>query len=295
MTPSVRARLAWIVGLVVVTIGLVIALRTLDAERIVAAITHASAPWLIAAVICNVGILCAIGAFWRVLSPRDARVSYWRMFEIAAIATAVMNTIPFMAGHATGVALLIKRAQLSLRSALTVLALDQLGEGIVKVSVCLAVALFAPLPGWIHAGFIAITIAVAVLLVVLVVVANTRTRWAEGLAALRDVRHGLLALVLVAMSKAMEGFGIAAVQHAFGLSFGVPAVLLVLAAVLLATMIPVSPGNLGAYEAAAFFVYRYLGVAAELALVLAIVQHLCFMASSVGVGYALGARRALRG
>ncbi|HVX39892.1 MAG TPA: lysylphosphatidylglycerol synthase domain-containing protein [Gemmatimonadaceae bacterium] len=295
MTPAARARLVWGVGLAVVTVGLVVALRTLDGPRILAAMTHASAPWLVAAIACNVGILGAWSGFWKVLTPRAARVSYWCMFEIAAIASAVMNTIPFLAGHATGVALLVKRAKLSLRSALTVLALDQLGEGIVKVSVCLAVGLFAPLPGWIHTGFIAVTIAVAVLLAVLLFVANTRTQWAEGLAALRDVRHGLLALVLVAMSKVMEGAGIAAVQHAFGLSFGLPAVLLVLAAVLLATMVPVSPGNLGAYEAAAFFVYRYLGVAAELALAIAIVQHLCFMVSSVGVGYALGARRALRG
>lgn len=295
MTPGTRERLAWTIGLVVVTVGIAAAVRMLDVNRIVGAIAHVSVPWLVVAVLSNVGILCAWGGFWKVLTPRDAHVPYWRMFEIAAIASSVMNTIPFLAGHATGVALLVKRAKLTLRSALSVLALDQLGGGIVKVAVCLSVALFAPLPGWIHAASIVVTTVVAALLVVLLLIAHTRTKWAEGFAALRDVRHALLALLLAAMSKVMEGVGIAAVQHAFGLSLGVPAVLLALAAVLLATMIPVSPGNLGAYEAAAFFVYRYLGLSSEQALALAIVQHLCFMIASVGVGYALGARRAIRG
>lgn len=292
---AVRERLAWAIGLTAVTAGLVFAVHMLDVGRIVRAIAHAHVAWLVVAVLSNVGILCAWAGFWKVLAPRESRVPYRRMFEIAAIASSVMNTIPFLAGHATGVALLVKRAKLSLRSALSVLALDQLGGGISKVAVCLSAALFAPLPGWIHAASIAATIAVAALLVVLVAIAHTRTKWAEGLAALRDVRHALLALALAATSKAMEGVGIAAVQHAFGLSFGAPEVLLVLAAVLLATMVPVSPGNLGAYEAAAFFAYRYLGVPTEEAFAIAVVQHVCFMVSSVGVGYTLGARRAIRG
>ena len=295
MTPAVRARLAWIAGFVVVTAGIIIAVRALDWRAALAAIAHVELGWLVISVLLNVGILLAWSGFWSVLAPREARVPYRHMFEIAAIASAVMNTVPFLAGHATGVALLIKRAKLSTQSALSVLALDQRGEGVVKVAVCLAVGLFAPLPGWIHRAFVGVTIAVGALMLGLVIVANSKTRWARDLAALRDVRHALLALALVSLSKVMEGLGIVAVQHAFGLSFAAPAVLLVLAAVLLATMIPVSPGNLGAYEAAAFFVYRYLGLAPEQALALAIVQHLCFMAASVGVGYTLGARHALRG
>ena len=58
-----------------------------------------------------------------------------------------------------------------------------------------------------------------------------------------------------------------------------------LAAVILGSMVPVSPGNLGTYEASVFLAYRYLGVAPEQALSLALVQHLCFMLPSVGVGY----------
>jgi uncharacterized membrane protein YbhN (UPF0104 family) len=69
--------------------------------------------------------------------------------------------------------------------------------------------------------------------------------------------------------------------------------LLVLATVILATMLPISPGNLGTYEASAFLTYRYLGVAPELALSLAIVQHVCFMLPAVGIGYFFFSTQAL--
>jgi uncharacterized membrane protein YbhN (UPF0104 family) len=50
-------------------------------------------------------------------------------------------------------------------------------------------------------------------------------------------------------------------------------------------MIPIAPGNLGTFEASAFVAYRYLGLPADQALSLAIVQHVCFMVPSVGIGY----------
>ncbi len=86
--------------------------------------------------------------------------------------------------------------------------------------------------------------------------------------------------------KAMELAAIVAVQHAFGVSLSFAGTVLVLAAVILGTMIPITPGNLGTYEASAFVAYRYLGIAPEVALGLAVVQHLCFIVPSVGVGYA---------
>jgi uncharacterized membrane protein YbhN (UPF0104 family) len=61
--------------------------------------------------------------------------------------------------------------------------------------------------------------------------------------------------------------------------------LLVLAAVVLGSMVPLTPGNVGTYETAVFVAYRYLGLAPELALSLALVQHIAFIIPSVGVGY----------
>ena len=96
--------------------------------------------------------------------------------------------------------------------------------------------------------------------------------------------------------KAVEAIGIIAVQRSFGVEIPIAGTLLVLAAVLLATMIPLAPGNLGTYEAGVFFAYDYLGVPPETSLALALVQHACFMIPAVGVGYVLlvlDARRAM--
>ena len=68
---------------------------------------------------------------------------------------------------------------------------------------------------------------------------------------------------------------------------------MVLAAVVLGTMLPVAPGNLGTYEASVFVTYRYLGVSPEQALALAIAQHVAFMLPAVGIGYLFVSAQAL--
>jgi uncharacterized membrane protein YbhN (UPF0104 family) len=86
--------------------------------------------------------------------------------------------------------------------------------------------------------------------------------------------------------KAVEALAIGAVQHAFGVPVSAAGTLLVLAALILGTMLPIAPGNLGTYEASVFLAYRYLGVSPEQALTLAVVEHLSFLIPSVGIGYA---------
>ena len=60
---------------------------------------------------------------------------------------------------------------------------------------------------------------------------------------------------------------------------------LVLAALAIATLMPVAPANIGVYEAVVFAAYRYMGVPAETALGLAVVQHICFLIPTLGTGY----------
>lgn len=223
-----------------------------------------------------------------------------------------MNTMPFGGGHASAVFLLARRGGIGDHAALSVLALDQLGEGIVKVTLFLLVALLVPLPVWMRATVSIVCIGVAVLFVVLVVVAHNHQRittsddrgtvarlrlfaakWAAGLDALRSVRRSALSLGWVAAMKAVTGLAIMAVQHAFGVDVGIAGTLLVLAAMIFASMLPVAPGNLGTYEASVFFAYRQLGVGADQALAMALVQHVCFMLPAVGIGYGFISAHAL--
>jgi uncharacterized membrane protein YbhN (UPF0104 family) len=278
----VKRRLAWIGTWVVATGLFAICARRVEWQRVFDAMAMTRPSWIMLGAIANTAILLWWAAFWQAILPRpEERVSYRRMFEIVASASALMNTVPFGGGHASSLVLLAKRGGVSPRGALSVLALDQLGEGMTKALLFLLVALIAPMPLWMRAGVTTVSVAVGAWFIVLMVA----SRWARELDLLRSPRRSIGAWILVIAMKGAEALAIAAVQRGFGVEISLSGTLLVLAAVLLGTMIPVAPGNLGTYEASAFMAYRFLGMGADQALALAIVQHICFMLPSVGAGY----------
>jgi len=89
---------------------------------------------------------------WWTVSPREERPKYATMFEINSIASALMNTLPLLGGHAAALALLVKRGGMTQHGALSVMALDQLGEGLAKVTIFVVVAVSAPIPDWMRVG-----------------------------------------------------------------------------------------------------------------------------------------------
>jgi uncharacterized membrane protein YbhN (UPF0104 family) len=265
--------------------------------------------WIVVAILANALILVSWSALWWTVAPKGERPTFGVMFEINAMASALMNTMPLLGGHAAAVVLMVKRASMSRAAALSVLALDQLGEGLAKVSIFLAVAIAAPIPDWMRVGVAAVSIGVAALLVGMVVLAHshqhirpvvegpltyiTRMRvlaatWAQRMETLRSVRQSIVALLFAIGTKVAEGAALLAVQHAFGVHLSVGSTALVLAAVILGSIIPIAPGNVGTYEAGAFVAYRHLGIDPAMATILAIASHACFMIPSVGIGYLLG-------
>ncbi len=149
---------AWLVA----TLLLVICARGIDWTRAGEVLSTTRPAWIVAAILANAAILPLMAGFWIALRPiGEARIAVARMFEIVSVATAVMNTVPFGAGHASMVLLLIRRGETTQRGALSVLALDQLGEGIAKVSIFVLVLLLAPVPSWMRNGIMTATILVA--------------------------------------------------------------------------------------------------------------------------------------
>jgi glycosyltransferase 2 family protein len=265
--------------------------------------------WIAVAVLANALILVSWSALWWTVSPADERPSYGVMFEINAMASALMNTMPFLGGHAAAVVLMIKRASMSRAAALSVLALDQLGEGLAKVSIFLVVAIAAPIPDWMRVGVATLCVGVGALFVGMVILAHSHAfirpavekpmtfmmrmrvlaaTWAQRMETLRSVRQSLTALAFAIGTKVAEGAALLAVQYAFGVHLSIGSTALVLAAVVLGSILPVTPGNVGTYEAGAFLAYRHLGIDPAMATILAIASHACFMIPSVGIGYILG-------
>lgn len=313
-TPLSRRWLLWGLWLAL-TLALVLAMRNLAWPDILQRLSQVRLGWIAAAVATNFVILPLWAAEWRLLVPAAFRVTYRRMFGIVAITASVLNAVPFFAGEASAVGLLIARAGLSRSAAASVLALDQLLVALAKLLTLAAAAVLVALPGWLRGGIWSLVAGFTLLLATLVVLAHAWERlhgwftrdagrirlligsvvaWGRHLDAVRDPRRAAFAILLAVLKKAAEIAAVMATQAAIGLDPSLSAAVLVVAALAVTTLLPVSPANLGVYEATVFACYRYLGVAADAAVGLAVVQHVCFLLPSMLTGYGIATLAQLR-
>lgn len=291
---------------IVLTLALVMVLPSLPWRSTVEHLGRIEPAWMAASVLANLMILPLWAVEWRLLVPGGVRIATGRAFEIVSVTASVLNSVPFLAGEASAVALLMGRAGLSRGAAFAVLAMDQLLVGFAKVAVLVAAATYAPLPDWLRAGLLSLGLGVAALLMILLPLAHRGTpihdrlllrpsrlrrlaarvaTWGAQLDVLRDAGRIWRVALLALAKKGVELAGIVAVQMAFGMEPSVAAALLVLAALAVTTLLPMAPANLGVYEATVFATYRYLGVPAEAALGIAFVQHLSFLLPALCTGY----------
>ena len=290
--------------------GLVVAaLQRMDLARAVAELTTARVGWLVAAVACYAAILPLWACQWTLLAPRGRAPRLSEMLGVVTLTSAVLNTTPMLVGEATGVVLLVSRAGLDRPSAISVLAMDQLLVGAAKLCVLATAALAAPLPAWMVRAVLALLASLTLLGGALVVAAwrhahveetlarVLRPRIAAAVAAfavslepLRSPPRGLPSLALALLKKAVEVCAIVCVQRAFGVHLSVGGAVLVLAVLNLATLLPVVPGNVGVFEAAVVLALTRLGVGAEQALGIAVVQHLCYFVALALPGLVWAAR-----
>ena len=83
---------------------------------------------------------------------------------------------------------------------------------------------------------------------------------------------------------ALQALGIWAAQKSLGQEVPFWTTILVMAALNLAMIFPVTPGNFGVYETTAFLIYKFSGLSAEISISLAFLQHICFLIPMVGTG-----------
>ncbi|MEO6527827.1 MAG: lysylphosphatidylglycerol synthase transmembrane domain-containing protein [Gemmatimonadaceae bacterium] len=303
--PGGMPRRAWRVTALVAMVALfALALQRMDLTRAWAELGTIRAAWIGAALLCYVAILPLWATQWHLLAPPAPSLTRRRMLEVVAMTSSVLNTTPMFVGEATGVLLLATRAGIGRGAALSVLAMDQLLVGLAKLVVLSSVALTVALPTWMTSALISLLVAVAALLIALAVASwrhadvarltdrmlprrfrGRLTAFGPALAPLRSPARGGGALLLALAKKAAEVLAILCVQRAFGLSLPLSSAVLVLATLNVATLLPLTPANVGIYEAATIVAYQWLGVSAEQALGIAVVQHLCFFVALALPGY----------
>ena len=296
------------------TLLLAVALRDIEWDRLLQLLRGLRLPWVAVAIGLNGSIIVLWSLQWRVLVPGEGSVTWANMFLVVSAMAMISNSVPFMVGQASGVLLLARYGGIGHASALSVYTMEQVAEGIAKIVVVVGVVLLAPLPPWLARGVQGLAVLVSVLGITFVVLAfrfrhppsapqpagvlgrvkHFGAQWAHSLEGLRTPRVFGAGIALALCMKAAELGGILAVQHSLGLDLPVGTALLVLASVNFATIVSVSPGNLGVFEAASFAAYRLTGVSPEHALTLSLLQHVCYLLPMVGVGYLYGGTRMFR-
>ena len=278
-------------------------LRSIDLNQALNAISGAEPFWLLLAVIFNSCILLVWSSLWYLLVPERKLVPFCRVFQANALMSTSCNIIPFPGGHAVGVLALARRFEVGNSVALSILALDQLMEGFAKIFVLTLIAILVPLPDQMVKGVLIFVAFVSLFASVMFYLAHKLPNntdepenyfqqakvfiacWAAHLHILRDFKTFALGLLLALLMMSTQTLGIWAVQKSFGLDLHLWTPILVMGALNLTTILPVTPGNLGIYEGTAYFVYQFCGVSSELALSISFLQHLCFLIPMVGTGY----------
>ena len=310
MSPRAR-RAAWALTVVaVITIGW-FSLRRMDPGRMLLELRAVQPMWVALALCAFVAILPLWAVEWHLLAPRTPRNTAANMLGVTAMTSSTLNTTPFLVGEAAALVLLVARVGVTRAEAVSIMIMDQLLVGVAKLAVLSTAALMLTLPDWMRAGWATLAVGVVLLTALCAGAAWQRDRlvvaamrWLPPRAAhaianigsalepLRSPRRGGLALLLALAKKLAEVLAILCLQRAFGITLPLGSAVLVLAALNLATLLPIVPGNVGVYEGAVVLVYTRLGIPAERAISIAIVQHACYYAALAFPGYAWAAAAA---
>ena len=280
--------------------------QSVDFNRVSKEIGNANGRWLVVAFFFNFLILLVWTCLWSILIPRNIFISFRKLFQINTFMATSCNTLPFPGGHALGLILFSRLAKIKHSVALSVLALDQMMEGIVKVGVLTLAASFSPLPVEMQQGIQTFIVLILIFSVLMFYAAykmpqptlNEKaslslflklkifvSQWAGHLEVLKDYRVFSLGLSLSLLMMALQVLGIWAVQKSLGQALPFWTTILVMAALNLATIFPLTPGNFGIYEATAFLIYKFSGISSETSLSLAFLQHICFLLPMAGTGW----------
>ena len=242
-------------------------------------------------------------ARWRIILAGAVPASFTPLFSILMIGFATNNVLPARLGEFVRAVLLRRRTGLRKTFSLATIFLERLFDGLLLVSMLWLLSLNLSLPGWgrevqAFSSILFLAVTAGVLLVL------TRQRLAErvlgrgvrplparagrwvadafasfllGLRGMRRPRVLLTTLALSGLIWSLEGLSYYLLTYAFDFPLQggerIVACGLLLVIVNLGIMIPSAPGYVGTFQFFAIAALAVFGVAAELALSLAIVAH----------------------
>lgn len=243
---------------------------------------------------------------FKIFLPPSAPIGVGKLFKIVSVFAMMVNLVPFWGGHALFIYLVGKREKVGVAPALSAMTLEQIGDGIAKLCIFALVSALSPFPDWMQKGIRGLVLLVSCVYLLVFYLAfrfrhlnqakefrpvgwrrllHFAANWAYHLHALRSLPKTLAGFGLAVGMKLCEVMAVYWVQRSFGLDLGFPGALLMVAALCIATTLPLTPGRLGIFEATALLIYQYLGLDASRALALGVIIHGVHTVPFLAVGY----------
>lgn len=278
----------------------------IDLNQFWSAICQIRLAYLLLGVFFTCLILFLSSTQFKIFLPPDAPISFSRLFQIVSIFAMMVNLVPFWGGHALFIYLVGKREKVGVAASLSAMTLEQIADGIAKLFVFALVALLLPFPDWMRNGIRGLVILVACVYGLVFYFAfrfrnlnqkkefspvawhkilHFAANWAYHLHALRSFPKTMAGFGLAISMKLCEVMAVWMVQKSFGLDFSFQGALLMVAALCIATTLPLTPGRIGIFEATALLIYQYLGLDASKALAVGVVVHVVHTLPFLTVGY----------
>lgn len=298
----------------VLSLGLLIVLvRSVDAERLAASLSHADRRLVIAALLPSLAILLLKVLRWRLLFVPDVPPNK-SLFAALNVGYAVNTLVPARLGELVGAYWLTDGGGPSMFRTLSTVAVERVSDGLVLVALLVAVAPTAPVPRGLYEFALLCGAAFAIVLVAMVLVAigshrldrllarllrPRSSRWHAVGRAVVQLIAGLRALqsplsvtwflfwtVVIWMATTLQVWLAVAALH---IDLSAPQALLLTAVLFLGMAIPSSPGYLGVFDYLAVLVLGLYGVGRAEALAAALVLHVVVFlpVTVIGLGYIL--------
>lgn len=294
-----RLLLIWS-GVLATVVFSFLALRGVDFGTAMEALRESNPWWLVAAM-----PVLAIAVFlralrWRYLFAPESRPSVRAVVSAYLIGQFFNNILPLRAGEAARIVALSRRAKGSRAEATATVLLERVYDVLVLLALLFVLVPWLPRVSWLGAAALVAIAGVAIFAAVVLILAvygdrpvlllltplrifpSTRPErivtvaenLGRGLAAVRNVRSGLVAFALTAISWVAMGISFWLLTLAFPLPHSPLAGILVVIATNLAQVLPSAPAAVGVFEAATLVALASYDANRSVALSYAIVLHL---------------------
>jgi len=330
--PASRGRHRWKfwLGSGISVFFLVLLFRSMDGAKLLAALRSMDARFLVPAVAATLFSYYCRAYRWKLLLAQEKRTSMGNLFPATVIGYMANNLLPARVGELVRVYVLGEREQMDKGTVFASLVLDRLFDGCSVLLILLATLFTLQLPGGegevrsalITGGYV--TIAGYLGIIGFLVLLRKRTEAtlrltgrllrplppgvAEKIIPLLgsfiggirlSTRPGMLAAQLLcsAVIWASAIWPIDLVLRSFGIVLPLSASLFIMVLLVVAVMVPASPGYIGTYHYACFKALTVFGIAGEKALSVALVIHAVnfFPITFLGLWYLVRDRMSLSG